>query len=134
MNAENDTIRAAGCVVWRPHPSKPKRKQVLLIHRPQYLDWTHPKGKVDSGESDLECALREVKEETGAVGEVGAELPLVEYLDHRDRHKTVRYWVLRYEGGEFQPNSEVDQIRWSSLHKAREILSYPHDIALLDHL
>ena len=35
------------------------------MHRPEYDDWTFPKGKADRGESDEECALREVEEETG---------------------------------------------------------------------
>ena len=32
---------------------------------PKYDDWTLPKGKADAGESDEDCALREVEEETG---------------------------------------------------------------------
>ena len=35
------------------------------MHRPKYDDWTFPKGKAEPGESDEECALREVEEETG---------------------------------------------------------------------
>ncbi|NBQ44166.1 MAG: NUDIX domain-containing protein, partial [Mycobacteriaceae bacterium] len=34
--------------------------EVLLVHRPAYDDWTIPKGKRDPGETDEECALREV--------------------------------------------------------------------------
>lgn len=128
------TIRAAGCVVWRPNPDKPKKKQVLLIHRPEYSDWTHPKGKVEATETDLECALREVQEETGATGKIGIELPLVQYVDHRQRNKSVRYWLLKYKAGEFQPNSEVDEILWLSPKKASAKLTYAHDIELLNHL
>jgi 8-oxo-dGTP diphosphatase len=127
-------VRAAGCVVWRPHPDKPKKNQILLIHRPHRLDWSHPKGKLDLGETDLECALREVKEETGFEGKVGSELPTVAYVDHKGRSKTVRYWLLKYECGEFEPNDEVDEILWTSPSKAAEILTYAHDVELLDHL
>jgi len=36
-----------------------------VIHRPQYDDWTLPKGKIEPDESPEDCALREVREETG---------------------------------------------------------------------
>ncbi|MGV9196430.1 NUDIX domain-containing protein [Arcanobacterium canis] len=41
--------------------------QVLLIHRPKWNDWSFPKGKVKTGESLVECAVREVTEEAGIV-------------------------------------------------------------------
>jgi 8-oxo-dGTP diphosphatase len=127
-------VKAAGCVVWRANPDKPHKKQVLVIHRPHRSDWTHPKGKLDPLETELECALREVAEETGVTGRVGAELPLVEYSDHRERPKAVRYWLLEYQAGEFKPNNEVDKILWLSPKKAAAKLTYAHDVELLDHL
>ena len=39
--------------------------EVLLVHRPKYDDWSLPKGKRDPGETDEQCAVREVEEETG---------------------------------------------------------------------
>ncbi len=127
-------VSAAGCLLWRPHPKKSNKKQVLIIHRPHRDDWSYPKGKVDPGETELECALREVKEETGMEGKLGDELPLVTYRDHRDRSKSVRYWLLKYKQGNFKPNDEVDEIAWVSPSKAADILTYRHDIELLDYL
>ena len=57
------SVRAAGGVVWRRDAGD--RLEVLLVHRPEYDDWTLPKGKNLPGEDDLVCALREVAEETG---------------------------------------------------------------------
>ena len=56
-------IRAAGAIIWREN--SPFELEVLVIHRPQYDDWSFPKGKVDDGESPIAAAYREVKEETG---------------------------------------------------------------------
>ena len=98
-----------------------------MVHRPRYDDWSHPKGKLDPGETDLECALREVLEETGFTGVVGAELPEVRYQDHKDRPKVVRYWLLEQTGGSFEANDEVDEIRWLDPASACRILSYAHD-------
>ena len=53
-----------------------RRPEVLLVHRPAYDDWTFPKGKVEPGESDEECAVREVEEETGLRCALGRELEL----------------------------------------------------------
>lgn len=137
VNAASDQeveVRAAGCLVWRVHPNKPHKKQVLVIHRPHRSDWSYPKGKLDPGETELECALREVKEETGVEGKLGDELPLVTYSDQRDRLKTVRYWLLEYTSGKFEPNDEVDEIDWVLPAKAADILTYRHDIELLEYL
>jgi 8-oxo-dGTP diphosphatase len=65
-------VRAAGGVVVRDAPGGP---EVLVVHRPEYDDWTFPKGKAEPGETDEACALREVEEETGLVCELESELP-----------------------------------------------------------
>lgn len=56
-------IKAAGAIIWRE--KLPFELEVLVIHRPQYDDWSFPKGKVDEGEAPIAAAFREVKEETG---------------------------------------------------------------------
>lgn len=126
------TIYAAGCVVWRPSPGS---IQVLVAHRPRYDDWSFPKGKRESGESDLECALREVEEETAVTGKVGVELEPARYTDHKGRKKIVRYWVL--ECGvdhRFEPNDEVDEVRWLPIKDLDSVLSYEHDRGLVPQL
>jgi 8-oxo-dGTP diphosphatase len=117
-------VRAAGGLVLRSG-------SVLLVHRPKYDDWTFPKGKCEDGESDEECALREVHEETGLQCTLVAEAGTTEYEDSKGRPKRVRWWVMRPEAGTFTPTDEVDEIQWVSPADAAELLSYGRDLALL---
>jgi 8-oxo-dGTP pyrophosphatase MutT (NUDIX family) len=128
--AEGEPVRAAGGVVWRHADGV---TEVLLVHRPRYDDWSLPKGKLDPGETFEAAAVREVEEETGL--SCALELPLseVRYVDDRDRPKVVRYWSMRATGDRgFTPNDEVDELRWATLDRARELLSYAHDLPVLD--
>jgi 8-oxo-dGTP diphosphatase len=130
----DDVIRAAGGVVWRDGV---KGREVLLVHRPKYDDWSFPKGKADDGEDDLACALREVEEETGLrclpEGEVGCTF----YRDGKGRRKVVRYWAMRPAGtnGDAQrgPDDplEVDELAWLPVAEAAARLSYRHDREIL---
>jgi 8-oxo-dGTP diphosphatase len=101
--------------------------EVLVIHRSKYDDWSLPKGKAEAGETDEECAVREVEEETGLRCRLGAELPSVRYTDRFDRPKVVRYWLLEPMSGEAAPANEVDEIAWLPLQAATSTLSYERD-------
>ena len=121
-------VRAAGGV---PVRETPDGLQVLLVHRPQYGDWSFPKGKCEPGESDETCAIREVEEETGLVCALEKELPSTSYTDSKDRPKRVRYWRLRIVGGELRFVHEADNARWVSAAEAEALLSYERDLAVL---
>jgi len=121
-------ITAAGGVLVRNGESG---REVAVIHRPKYMDWSLPKGKLESGEGWLEAALREVEEETGYRCEPSIELPRVSYLDNRGRRKLVRYWLMEAVAGGFEPHDEVDELRWVDRDEANRLLSYPHDRELV---
>ncbi len=131
------TVRAAGGVVVHQVAGE---WAVLVTHRPLYDDWSIPKGKRDSGETDDACARREVHEETGLTVVMHGELPQAEYIDHKGRPKIVRYWLMTLDPAahvdtsgfpEFVPNHEVDQVKWLALTDAIVLLDYAHDQALV---
>ena len=125
-------VLAAGGVVQRRGAEG--RVELLLVHRPRYDDWSFPKGKCDPGEAFEETAVREIAEETGLDVALGLELPAARYHDHKGRSKLVRYWLATVLGGAFEPNDEVDEVRWLPAAEAAALLSYEHDVALLDRL
>ena len=122
-------VQAAGGVVLRTGSGG--IREVALVHRPKYDDWSLPKGKLHAGESHEDAALREVEEETGLRCRLETELPVVRYRDTMDRAKVVRYWTMSPEDGRFRPSSEVDELRWVPVDEASNALTYDHDRELL---
>ena len=71
------------------------RLEVLLIHTRRDGEWELPKGKRTRRELLIECALREVHEETGLRCALGEVLGGTRYVDRKGRPKTVTYWAMR---------------------------------------
>lgn len=125
-------VWAAGGVVRRR--TKHGRTEYALVHRPRYDDWSLPKGKLDPGETDEETAQREVEEETGVRTTLLSELSATRYPDRKGRLKQVRYWLMEPVDGKtpkFQPNHEIDELRWCSADDAGKLLDHEHDRALI---
>ena len=121
-----DLIRAAGGVVVRDG-------RIAVVHRPKYDDWSLPKGKLEPGETFEQAALREVHEEVGLRCELGRELEPTRYT-HKERPKIVRYWLMSCDDGVFDPDDEVDEVRWVTPGEACDLLSYDHDRNLIDQI
>jgi 8-oxo-dGTP diphosphatase len=124
-----DVVHAAGGIVLRAGDSG--GWEVAVVHRPEHLDWSLPKGKLELDETATECALREVREETGFSCHLGRFVGQVEYADRRGRLKVVSYWLMQPVAGAFEPTAEVDELRWPSMADAPALLSYSHDRDLL---
>jgi 8-oxo-dGTP diphosphatase len=117
-------VLAAGVVVFRPG------REVLLVHRPKYDDWSFPKGKLDRGEAAPVAAVREVAEETGLRVRLGIPLASQRYLTGA-RWKTVFYWTGRCVDDDdvsgYRPNHEIDNVRWVPYDDALSLLTYDRD-------
>jgi len=89
---------------------------------------TLPKGHPDPGESALEAAAREVREETGVVAEPVRELGESRYWYRREGRtigKVVAFYLFRYVQGDVEDHDdEVEEARWMSLEEACTALSY----------
>ena len=123
-----ELVEAAGGVVVREGE---RGIEVCLVHRPRYGDWTLPKGKLDPAETFEEAALREVREETGLRCSLRGELESTHYTDGKGRPKVVRYFLMEVDGGDFEPNDEVDELRWMTPAEAIAYLTYDRDRDLI---
>ena len=128
-SAQPDVV-AAGVVTFRPG------REVLVVHRPKYDDWSFPKGKLERWEHPTAAAVREVAEETGLHVRLGPPLPSQRYSTGR-RMKTVHYWTGRVVGDDdvslYRANHEIDHVEWVPLDKASALLTYDFDRETLAH-
>ena len=129
MDPEAAEVKASGGVVRRAGEDG---VEIAVVHRPRYDDWSLPKGKLDPGEGWEECALGDVWEETGLRCSLDNELSPTFYDDRKGRSKAIRYWLMTPEDVdfEFEPNEEVDELRWLAPSEATELLTYEHDADL----
>ncbi len=87
-----------------------------------------PKGHVDPGETTIEAATREVREETGIVAAPVRELGESRYWYRRDGRtiaKTVAFFLFDFvEGDIADHDDEVEEVRWIALADATSALSH----------
>jgi 8-oxo-dGTP pyrophosphatase MutT (NUDIX family) len=87
-----------------------------------------PKGHVDPGETPVQAAAREVREEAGVDAEPRGELGAVRYWYMRKGRriaKQVDFYLFEYLGGDVADHDhEVELARWMPLAEAAEALTY----------
>ncbi|MDL9944133.1 NUDIX hydrolase [Gordonia sp. ABSL11-1] len=129
MSKTTKTVWAAGGVLWRP--TRDGSVEIGVVHRPDYDDWTLPKGKIDPDETLVATAAREIREETGQLARLGRHLRDVRYRLPNGNQKRVRYWSARALGGDFEPDHEVDELRWVEIDAAPALLTHRLDRSVL---
>ncbi len=132
---------SGGGVAESGHPVDPADLEFLVVHRPRYNDWSWPKGKAELNEPLPVTAVREVEEETGETVVLGAPLTTQRYRLGSGQTKEVRYWVgtVTPDGParrtrrpvESASRREIDEVRWESAVRVRNLLTRRGDRRLL---
>jgi len=107
--------------------------------------WSIPKGRIDAGETELEAAYREVKEETNInlLDYIGRVIPLGICKYHHRRKKLCGF-AFEYDG-RFKDKlkcvtfvrdkfPEVDRYKWVSFKKAFQLIHYTQQELLQKYL
>lgn len=130
---EKAQIRAAGGIVYRESDKTGEPEFLILLHKHGHY-WSFPKGRRNKGESDIETARREIREETGiedfTLLKKGGMLisNSVRYFVRRGKSfipKEVRYYLVKF--------SKRVEVSLSREHIAYKWLKFDDAIANLSH-
>ncbi len=126
-------IEAAGTVTLRHDTSgKGAKRQVLLIHRPSYDDWSLPKGHLEPDEYEAVAAARETWEETHTSIALGRPVRTIRYPVSAGE-KIVHYWLGHpVSTTRRKPDKEVDKVAWLTPKAALARMTYPDERSVLE--
>ena len=118
--------KSCGCIIIND------QNEVLLIHSNKG-HWDFPKGHIEEGETEVETAKREVKEETNLKVEVIEEYRYTQrYSPKEDVIKEVVLFLGKNIGDNLKPQlEEVNEVRWFEYNKAIEKITYDNSREIL---
>lgn len=99
--------------------------KVLIIQQVKG-HWGFPKGHVEDGETEVQTAVREIKEETNLTVEIDESKRFVEhYSPEEGIEKDVVFFIAKKIGGEIKvQEEEVKDTEWLTPREAMERLTY----------
>lgn len=106
-------------------------QQVLLLRRtsdPNRGLWVAPGGKLDRGESPVECAVREMREETGLVIERPVMRAVVTETSPRPDYQWLTFIFVAWDfDGTFTPAPDIGEFRWVPVDEVSKLAIPPAD-------
>jgi 8-oxo-dGTP pyrophosphatase MutT (NUDIX family) len=128
---KSGTRKSCGAVIYR---RRFRRPEFLVVLHENGRHWGFPKGHADSGETEMETAVREINEETGLHVTFREDFyERVYFLTPKERRKEVVFFLSRVGRQHVQVDpSEIREFRWLSYWESRERLTYETSKLVLD--
>ena len=117
MNLKKE--KSCGCIII-------KDQKVLLVYEKNRNFWGFPKGHMEDGETEIETALREVKEEVGLDVEIDKKRRYtLNYVIGNEIDKTTVLYIAKAKDGKIiMQESEIENIKWCSFEEALNMLTF----------
>ena len=119
--------KSCGCIIFN--------KGKVLIERSINGFYGFPKGHIEKGESDIECAIRETLEETGILAKVDYDEGFsIFYKVHDVVPKEVIYFISSLDGSDniIIQEEEVSSASWVPIDEVRDVLTFDNLKCLWD--
>ena len=122
--------KSCGAIAYRKNRSQ---IELLLIKNRYGGHWSFPKGHVEGQETEIQTALREVKEETGLDINIQKGFrQMVEYYPKPNIRKQVVYFLGEAKTTQFKrQEEEISRIIWTEIHKAYHMVTFKNDRDLI---
>ncbi len=106
----------------------------ILLIKHNKGHWSFPKGHMETGETEYQTAIREVKEETNLDIKIYDGFRYVTtYSPKENVMKDVVYFLSTPINNEIIPQlEEIQKIEWVNENEAKNIITYEEDIKILD--
>lgn len=123
--------KSCGAIVYRKSHGN---TEILLIKHIKSGYWSFPKGHVECGETEVETAEREIKEETGIEVFIDDSFrETVEFSPRKDTLKEVIYFIAKAKNFDYVPQEEeISEIRWVEIGQAPSLLTYENDKVIVN--
>ena len=117
MNLKKE--KSCGCIII-------KDKKVLLVYEKNRNFWGFPKGHMEDGETEIETALREVKEEVGLDVEIDKKRRYtLNYVIGNEIDKTTVLYIAKAKNEKIiMQESEIENTKWCSFEEALNTLTF----------
>lgn len=101
---------------------------MLLVQKKDSGIWTLPKGHLEEGETELQAAAREVREETGywvVTREKIGEIRFNYWRNGQEFEETVSFFLMEpQKEGEKTETHEIGRVAWFPLLEALTVMRY----------
>lgn len=111
--------KSCGCIII-------KNGKVLLVYEKNRNFWGFPKGHLENGETEIETALREVKEEVGLDVDIDVEKRYtLNYIIRNEIDKTTVLYIAKPKNEKLVvQENEIENVKWCDFKEALNTLTF----------